>query len=407
MYAKKERNIKKNDIFKSISMKKDNKMFPYQNLSLKNIPDERWKDIPDFEGLYKVSNYGRIKSLKREGIRSDGRMYRINEKIRRSRLSTHQNKLLDEEGYSLMITLNREGEKYFFSVGRLVYYCFIKKFNLNDGSIMIAYSDHNGRNLIVSNLIKSDIGQNTLRAYEQKRAKSHFSMLSKPITQFDSTGSPLNHFPSMYDAQKHTGIDIREISSAVNGVIHICKGYFWRLGYRNKKLSLAKITRKKGQKEPIHKRLMERLGIRQTKNGQIPPYLNLSTKTKKKKKWKDIPGYQGLYKVSSLGRVKALRKISAGKVQKWMPEQIKCLTVDFRKDKDGKEVAGSTIINLSKDNKKKDFSVSRLVYFVFVEKLDLKNKNVRVYYKDGNSLNCHYKNLFLQNAGWSISKNKC
>ena len=31
--------------------------------NLKNLPSEEWKDIQGYEGLYQVSNYGRIKSL--------------------------------------------------------------------------------------------------------------------------------------------------------------------------------------------------------------------------------------------------------------------------------------------------------------------------------------------------------
>jgi hypothetical protein len=37
----------------------------YNNKSLVNIKGERWKDIQGFEGLYKVSNLGRVKSLDR------------------------------------------------------------------------------------------------------------------------------------------------------------------------------------------------------------------------------------------------------------------------------------------------------------------------------------------------------
>lgn len=36
-----------------------------ENLDLKNIEGEIWKDIPGFEGLYQASNLGRIKSLER------------------------------------------------------------------------------------------------------------------------------------------------------------------------------------------------------------------------------------------------------------------------------------------------------------------------------------------------------
>ena len=35
-------------------------------LNLEDLPNEEWKDIPDYDGIYQCSNYGRIKSLKRE-----------------------------------------------------------------------------------------------------------------------------------------------------------------------------------------------------------------------------------------------------------------------------------------------------------------------------------------------------
>lgn len=34
-------------------------------LSLEDLPNEIWKDIKGYEGLYQVSNYGRVKSLDR------------------------------------------------------------------------------------------------------------------------------------------------------------------------------------------------------------------------------------------------------------------------------------------------------------------------------------------------------
>lgn len=37
----------------------------YQNLSLGNLPNEEWRDVVGYEGLYQVSNLGRIKSLDR------------------------------------------------------------------------------------------------------------------------------------------------------------------------------------------------------------------------------------------------------------------------------------------------------------------------------------------------------
>ena len=34
-------------------------------LSIDDLPNEIWKDIPGYKGLYQVSNLGRVKSLKR------------------------------------------------------------------------------------------------------------------------------------------------------------------------------------------------------------------------------------------------------------------------------------------------------------------------------------------------------
>jgi hypothetical protein len=34
-------------------------------LSIDDLPNEIWKDIPEYKGFYQVSNLGRVKSLKR------------------------------------------------------------------------------------------------------------------------------------------------------------------------------------------------------------------------------------------------------------------------------------------------------------------------------------------------------
>ena len=35
-------------------------------LNVKDLPHEIWKDIENFENLYKISNYGRVKSLRKQ-----------------------------------------------------------------------------------------------------------------------------------------------------------------------------------------------------------------------------------------------------------------------------------------------------------------------------------------------------
>lgn len=43
--------------------------------------EEVWKDIEGYEGIYKVSNLGNVKSLLRKVVYSDGRSYTYKEKI--------------------------------------------------------------------------------------------------------------------------------------------------------------------------------------------------------------------------------------------------------------------------------------------------------------------------------------
>jgi hypothetical protein len=44
-------------------------------------PDEEWRDVDDYLGCYKVSNYGRIKSLSRIITKSNGQIMNVDEKI--------------------------------------------------------------------------------------------------------------------------------------------------------------------------------------------------------------------------------------------------------------------------------------------------------------------------------------
>ncbi len=86
-----------------------------------------WKDIPGYEGLYQVSNYGQVKSL-RFG----------KEKILRYRL------LKGYERYCLY----KDGRQKFFLAHRLVMYAF----NYVDENLTINHIDENKRNNHISNL---------------------------------------------------------------------------------------------------------------------------------------------------------------------------------------------------------------------------------------------------------------
>ena len=91
--------------------------------------------------------------------------------------------------------------------------------------------------------------------------------------------------------------------------------------------------------------------------------------------WKDIPGYEGLYKVSNLGRIKSLGN---GKTRK---ENILRLT---------KDKYGYLYITLSENGKLKKFKVHRLVAMAFIPN---PNNYTQINHKDENRSNNRVENL--------------
>ena len=49
-----------------------------------NKKKEEWRDIKGYEGLYQVSNIGRVKSLERMGTKRNGSKFLIQERILKS-----------------------------------------------------------------------------------------------------------------------------------------------------------------------------------------------------------------------------------------------------------------------------------------------------------------------------------
>ena len=95
----------------------------YKNLSLEDLPNEVWKDVVGYEGLYQVSNLGRVKSLQR----LDNKGRRINLSIRKQ--------VVGNVGYPVVSLYSKEGGKEnakLICVHRLVAeaFCQIPKINL-------------------------------------------------------------------------------------------------------------------------------------------------------------------------------------------------------------------------------------------------------------------------------------
>lgn len=74
--------------------------------------------------------------------------------------------------------------------------------------------------------------------------------------------------------------------------------------------------------------------------------------------WKPIQGYEGIYAVSNLGRVKSLERTTSGKYGTPRQQKERILAQTLRQD-------GYLTVNLCKDLKQKCFYVHRLVAIAF------------------------------------------
>jgi hypothetical protein len=105
--------------------------------------------------------------------------------------------------------------------------------------------------------------------------------------------------------------------------------------------------------------------------------------------WKDIKGYEGIYQVSDLGRIRTVE----GKVTHSVRHGIRHWHSRILKYKGYTPKTGYRV-SLWKDKKYKDFLVARLVAFTFFNE-DIKNRKLTVNHKDGDRMNNNINNLEL------------
>jgi hypothetical protein len=122
---------------------------PVLNLSPNLLSGEKWKEMEGFNGVYFISNFGRIKSVSRLSggkisVWKKGTIKKLlSDKKKRKRTSC------------LLATFSKEEKKLQLGAARLVYYHFVKKFELSDKKIIMKYKDCCCYNLDAKNLILS------------------------------------------------------------------------------------------------------------------------------------------------------------------------------------------------------------------------------------------------------------
>jgi len=91
------------------------------NTNLEDLPGEIWKDIPGYEGMYQISNMGRLKNLERKFWRNHSVTYKYTLYTRKENIS----KLHSWDGDYIRTTLYKNGIKKHIKLHRLVGQLFI------------------------------------------------------------------------------------------------------------------------------------------------------------------------------------------------------------------------------------------------------------------------------------------
>lgn len=215
------------------------------------MENEIWKDIPGYEGLYQVSNLGRVKRL--PGF---VRATHNSRQFRQGGILCYK----ESRGYN-SVGLNKDGKDKYFRVGRLVATAFIPN---PDGLPQVNHKDCNPRNDVAWNLEwctakynnnyadhnkkVSDAAKRRIQDPEEYKrllervrrqgkdpvwkARQREAQLnnsnSKVVVMMDMDGEEIKTFPSIAEAFRQTGIPSQNIGRCCRGGIKHAGGYKWK-----------------------------------------------------------------------------------------------------------------------------------------------------------------------------------
>lgn len=175
---------------------------------------EIWKPIPGYEGLYEVSNFGRVRSLRFGKIRI---------------IKSHKDKL----GYR-HIRLIKDEKRKMYLVHRLVAMAFIPN---PDNLPIINHKDENPDNNSSENLEWCTYQYNNAYGHHgEKLSKSITGTInrkgtSKIVLQIDiETGQIIEEYPSTRECGRN-GFDQSAVSKCCRGKLKQYKGFIFR--YKN------------------------------------------------------------------------------------------------------------------------------------------------------------------------------
>lgn len=176
--------------------------------------DEIWKDVAGFEGLYQVSNFGRVRSMDRR-VRTKGNYTRkVNGVVLKNCF----------DGNYFHVILNNKGKGKVFLVHRIVAEAFIEN---RYGLPQVNHKDGNKLNNKVTNLEWCTAKDNLMHAFSTGLATPQITHYRGVKAFIAKDMSFVGEYKSQHEAARKLGLNVAHICSVLKGrAIQTCGYYF-------------------------------------------------------------------------------------------------------------------------------------------------------------------------------------
>lgn len=166
---------------------------------------EKWRDIKGYEGIYQISNKGRVKRLERIAKTTGNHI--IKEHIIKPQTIT---------GGHLGFTACKDGAQKLMQIHRAVAMAFIPNPN---GYALVHHKDHDPKNNRAENLewLNRSTHQSIHNAENKKKLTYQYTLDNTLVKEWES----------VKEAAKELGIEVSGISNCTVGRLKTYKGYRW------------------------------------------------------------------------------------------------------------------------------------------------------------------------------------
>lgn len=171
---------------------------------------ENWMPIEGYEGIYEISDFGRVRSLNYN-------------KTGETRILKQA---MNKDGY-LIVCLCKDGKQKTVKVHRLVATAFVPNmFGLNQ----VNHINENKTDNRADNLMWCDIRENNVWGSRIQRVseKETNGKCSKPVLQFSKSGEFIREWPSTHEVERVLCYSRGNISDCCLGKRKFAYGFVWK-----------------------------------------------------------------------------------------------------------------------------------------------------------------------------------